>query len=231
MSQQSDSPVESLIPPQPLPEGAVDFARRVHGLMDGQPKDEATVAEVLDGMDDMFEKIAAGMYTLASMLVGEGEDGVSLVETAVANAEVAPCSSALQARKNSRHALCSAAIEMIARRDPASLAAPEETEGPGSCIEEDDLKSAGVTSEELEQMMAGPDRDRVRTWLESLATNLRIVFVIRAVAGFCSEETAQLLATHGGPQAAGWTPGAVRDCFRQALCSLASQLLHDSTAH
>ena len=35
-----------------------------------------------------------------------------------------------------------------------------------------------------------------------------------------------LLAAHGGPRAAGWTPEAVRELFRQALCSLASQLIH-----
>ena len=39
----------------------------------------------------MFDMIAAGLYSLASMLVGEGEDSVRLVETAVATAEVSVC--------------------------------------------------------------------------------------------------------------------------------------------
>jgi hypothetical protein len=35
-----------------------------------------------------------------------------------------------------------------------------------------------------------------------------------------------LLAAHGGARAAGWNADAVRELFRQALCSLASQLIH-----
>jgi len=75
-------------------------------------------------------------------------------------------------------------------------------------------------------MMAGPDRDRVRKWLQSLPTALRVIFILRAVAGFTTGETAALLADHGGPQATGWNPSAVSEFFRQGLCSLASQLIH-----
>ena len=75
-------------------------------------------------------------------------------------------------------------------------------------------------------MIAGPDRDRVRAWLESLPTALRTIYVLRAVAGLTATETADLLAQHGGRLAAGWTPEAVRELFRQGLCSLASQLIH-----
>jgi hypothetical protein len=57
---------------------------------------------------------------------------------------------------------------------------------------------------------------------------VRTVFVLRAVAGFCAFETAELLAAHGGPLAAGWNADAVRSVFRQGLCSLASQLLQAS---
>jgi DNA-directed RNA polymerase specialized sigma24 family protein len=78
----------------------------------------------------------------------------------------------------------------------------------------------------MERIIAGPDRDRVRNWLESLSTVMRTIYVLRAVAGFTATETADLLAAHGGPQAAGWNADAVRELFRQALCSLASQLIH-----
>jgi hypothetical protein len=78
-------------------------------------------------------------------------------------------------------------------------------------------------------MFAGPDRDRVRNWLAGLPTVLRTIFVLRAVAGFTTAETAGLLAEFGGPKAQGWTPDAVRDFFRQGLCSLASQLLKAAT--
>ena len=79
-------------------------------------------------------------------------------------------------------------------------------------------------------MLAGPDRDRVRKWLASLATIPRTIFVFRAVAGFTPAETARLLAEHGGAKAAGWTEDAVREFCRQALCSLASQLIQASAA-
>jgi DNA-directed RNA polymerase specialized sigma24 family protein len=75
-------------------------------------------------------------------------------------------------------------------------------------------------------MMAGPDRDRVRTWLESLPTPMRTIFVLRAVSGFSTPETAALLAAHGGAKAAGWSGEAVRELFRQGLCSLASQMIN-----
>jgi hypothetical protein len=83
-----------------------------------------------------------------------------------------------------------------------------------------------VTPDELEQMIAGPESRRLRDWLEGLSVQLRTIFVLRAVAGLSSPEVAGLLAEHGGPSAQEWTPDAVRGSFRQALCSLASQLIH-----
>lgn len=226
MSQKSITSNDSLIPPKPIPDGAQDFSERLHGLLDGQPKDEATVANALQGLDGMFDLIAAGLYSLASMLVGEGEDSIRLVETAVANAEVSTCHDPLVGRMSSRRALSIAALVLLAERNPDSLAAPEGLEPAHTCIEDDDLASAGISTEELESMIGGPDRDRVRNWLASLPTAVRTVFVLRAVAGFPAAETAELLKAHGGVQAAGWTPEAVREVFRQGLCSLASQLIH-----
>jgi Sigma-70, region 4 len=221
---------ESLIPPQPIPAGARAFSSRIQGLLDGQPKDDATVAKALEGMDDMFDLIAAGLYNMASMLVGAGEDSVRLVETAVTNAEVATGHDPEVGRKNSRRALSNAALEIIEQRNPGSLAAPAVLEPAGTCIEDDDLDAAGVSGAEIERMIAGPDRNRVRNWLESLPTAVRTIFVLRAVAGFTADETAELLTAHGGPKAAGWTEAAVRAVFRQGLCSLASQLIHATIA-
>ena len=181
------------------------------------------------GMDALIDMIAAGLYTMASMLVGEGEESVRLVETAIANADVAACKDATVARQSSRRALCDAALELMARRDAKSLEAPRGLEHVATCIEDDDLDAAGVSPVELEQMMAGPDRGRVRTWLSSLPAAMRTIFVLRAVAGFTAAETAGLLATHGGSAAADWTPEAVRELFRQGLCSLASQMIQASS--
>jgi len=186
--------------------------------------------EAEDGLEAIFELVAAGLYSLASMLLGEGEESVRLVEDAVANAEVSVCQDPEVARQSSRRELCAAALQVLAQRDPESLAAPEGLTPASVCIEEDDLAAAGISREELTGMIAGPERDRVREWLESLPVWIRVVFVLRAVAGFNAVETAALLRTHGGPEAAAWTPEAAREVFRQGLCSLASQLLQASTA-
>jgi hypothetical protein len=226
----NDTPDGSVIPPRSIPDGAHDFSDRVHELLDGQPKDDATVAKAIDGMDDIFDLIAAGLYSMASMLLGEGEESIRAVEAAIANAEVSACHNPLEARQSSRKALCAAALETIARRDAASLAAPEGLERASTCIEDDDLNAARESGEELLRMLAGPDRDRVRSWLASLPTAQRTIFVLRAVAGFTPAEIAGLLAAHGGPRAAGWNEDAVREFCRQALCSLASQVIQASTA-
>jgi DNA-directed RNA polymerase specialized sigma24 family protein len=230
MPQEVDPIPESLIPALPIPPGAMAFTQRMHGMMDGQSKDDATVAKAFEGMDEMVDRIAAGLYNLASMLVGEGEEGIGLVETTIATAEVSVCQDPLLARKNSRRALCRAAIESIEQRQPGSLAAPLRVVPVATCLEDDDLESAGISREDLDHMIAGPERERVRKWLESLPVATRVVFILRAVAGFTAAETAGLLAERGGAQAAGWTPDAVRDLFRQGLCSLASQLIQATAA-
>ncbi|HEY2471312.1 MAG TPA: hypothetical protein VGI45_26195 [Terracidiphilus sp.] len=225
MSHDSDSK-EVLIPRQPVPVGAEEFSRTVQGLLDGQPKDEATVTTALSGMDAMLDVIAAGLYSMASMLVGEGEDSIRLVETAIAHTDIPKGGDALQARQSSRRALCTAAVELIEHRNPGSLAAPEWLEHVSTCIEDDDLESAGISRAELESMLAGPNRQNVKNWIEGLATEIRVIFVLRAVAAFSADETATILAEHGGKGADGWNADAVREIFRQGLCSLASQLIH-----
>jgi hypothetical protein len=229
MPNQSISNSRVSIPPQPIPDGAKDFSARVRSLLDGKAKDEATVSRALEGMDALLNTIAAGLYSLASMMVGEGEDSVRLVETAVATTEVSVCEDPIEGRKNSRRALAKAALQMIAERDLASLAAPEGIEPVGGCIDDDDLEAAGVSTLELERTMSGPDRERVRNWLEDLPVNLRTVFALRAVAGLSAPETATMLSEYGGPSAAGWNTEGVRAVFRQGLCSIASQLIQAST--
>ncbi len=230
MTQGQNTPQEELTSPQPIPSGAEAFSKTMHGMVDGRPTDGATVQGAFAGVGEMFEMTAAGLYTLASMLIGEGEDSIRLVERAIETADISSADDALQARKNGRLALCKAAIQILECRTPGSLAAPEALEHAHTCIDDDDLDAASVSGEEFSQMLAGPDRDRVRTWLASLPTPQRFIFVMRAVAGFSSAETATMLATYGGPLAGGWTGEAVREFFRQALCSLASQLLHDATS-
>jgi DNA-directed RNA polymerase specialized sigma24 family protein len=231
MPPESSLPNESATTPQSVPHQSIlaeaeAFSKRVHGLMNGHAKDEAAVSTAIAGMDDVVDLMAARLYSLASMLVGEGEQSVRLVESAIANAEVSACHDLEEARRSGRRALVGVALDLLAKRDPGGLAAPDGMEPVAACIEDDDLASAGISTAELEKMIGGAERERVRSWLESLPTAQRTVFVLRAVAGFTTSETATMLRTHGGPQAAGWSPEGVRGVFRQGLCSLASQLLH-----
>jgi len=180
------------------------------------------------GLKEIFELVASGLYSLASMLVGEGEDSARLVVEAIASAQVSPCADPQQARWCSRRALAVAALKLLAGRCPGCLDAPQGLAPASTCIEGDDLASAGISTGELESMMSGADREQMREWLASLPTWMRTVFALRAVAGFNAAETAALLKLHGGPHAATWTPEAVSEVFRQGLCSLASQVLHAS---
>lgn len=200
------------------------------GPIPSQHGNRTTTARAFEGMDDAFDRMASGLYSLASMLVGEGEDSIDLLETAVATAEVTAGSSAEESFRSGQLAVATEAVELIAERDPEGLAAPEDLEAAVTCIEDDDLDAAAEAREAMERMIAGPDRDRVRAWLESLPTALRTIYVLRAVAGLTAAETVDLLAQHGGPHAAGWTPEAVRELFRQGLCSLASQLIHATSS-
>jgi DNA-directed RNA polymerase specialized sigma24 family protein len=186
------------------------------------------ILPVQDGMEEIFELVAAGLYSLASMLVGEGEESGRLVEEAVATAQVSPCADPQEARRSCRRALAVAALKLLAKRCPGCLDAPQGLAPATTCIEGDDLASAGISAEELEIMISGKERERVREWLTSLPVWMRTVFALRAVAGFNAAETAELLKSHGGPQAAAWTPELVSEVFRQGLCSLASQVLHAS---
>ncbi len=177
-------------------------------------------------MDEMFDEIAAGLYNLASMLVGEGEDSIQLVETAIATADVSSSTSVEEAGQSSRRALSRAALEQLEQRQPGCLAAPKALTPTTTCIQDDDLDSGGVSSDELAKLMAGHQRERVRQWLTSLPVEFRVIFGLRAVAGFSSPEVASLLVEHGGANVAGWSAAEVREVFRQALCSLASQVIH-----
>jgi hypothetical protein len=192
------------------------------------PDLDTDLSPIAPAWDSILETIAADLYRIGSMLLGEGEETISLVEQAVGAIYIPDCSSPADASHTGRLALAAGAIDLLQQNAPALFAAPADDSGPASCIEDDELDAAGVTHAELAEMLSGPDAHRLRTWLESLSAPLRIIFVLRAVAGLSSVEVAVLLAENGGQAAQNWDPNAVSSSFRQALCSLASQLLHAS---
>jgi hypothetical protein len=226
MDPREKSSFEPLLPAQPIPEGAEVFSARLHELLDGTQKDEESVNRSFAGLDDMFDRIAAGLYSMASMLVGEGEQSIQLIETAVTTARFVEGESALEARQSSRRALAEGAIRLLANHDPGCLNAPRDLHAGGGCIGDDELDAVGVSHDELERMLSGADHKRMRNWIKSLSTDMRVVFVLRAVALLSAAEIAELLRANAGPGAAGWTASQVREISRQSLCSLASQHLH-----
>ena len=221
---------DKLISQRPTPAGSDEFANKVNEQQNGHAKNEVKVGKEFESVDEMLDMIGASLYSMAAMLVGEGEDSIGLMEAAIARSEVLTGRDATEAERSTRRALCMAAIELIAERNPGSLAAPKGLQHAQTCIEDDDLEAAGISREELEQMLAGPNRASVRNWIEGLATETRVIFVLRAVAGFTADETTAMLAKHGGKGAEGWNSDAVREIFRQGLCSLASQVIHATTA-
>lgn len=227
----TDSPaINGKIPTEKDQLRSAEFFAQVSDMLDGKPKDPNAVEDALSGWDDVIERIATELYQIGTMLLGEGEETIAAIEKVVTDADVAVCKDYLEARHNARVLLGSEAIQTLSRRNESAFTAPEIGDsGPESCIEDDDLSAAGVTHAELEAMLNGPDNQHLRSWLEGLSPVLRTIFVLRAVGGLSSPEVAGLLAQHGGPVAQNWTPDSVRSSYRQALCSLASQLLHSRT--
>ena len=223
-------PLTGFLPEDPIHPQGPEFFAQVQEILHGQPKPDEAVEAALTGWDSLLEKIAGDLYRIASMLIGEGEETIGIIEQAVATADIPACANPEEARHSGRVALAVAAIGLLTARDAGILGAPAADSGPVSCIDEDDLSAAGVTSAELEVLLNGPDRGRLRAWLEGLGNPMRLIFVLRAVAGLSTPEVAGLLSLHGGASAKGWTPESVRAIFRAALCSLASQMIQASNA-
>jgi hypothetical protein len=212
----------------PVSDGGQDLRRRANELPNGPLQNQKT-DDNLVGLNEIFDLITSGLYNIASMLVGEGEESARLVEAVVSGDGISVCNDPAD-RKSGRKLLCAMALKSIEQRNPGSLAAPEQLAPTGICIEADHLEVARAAGDELARLSAGSGRERVREWLASLPTATRTVFVLCAVAGMTTENTARLLIEHGGPQAARWTSDTVHTIFLKGLCLLATQLIQDSTA-
>ena len=53
----------------------------------------------MENKDEILDRIASGLYNLASMLVGEGEKSAELVEQTISSSEVKLCCCPTEARK------------------------------------------------------------------------------------------------------------------------------------
>jgi DNA-directed RNA polymerase specialized sigma24 family protein len=167
---------------------------------------------------------ATKLFQTAALLLGNEAEAVSLVEETLATVEVDPCADAANAQGLVQSQLVQAAIRKLSQLEPGSFAVVEGQGGSASCIEDDDIQASGISPEQLSYLLVGDGRQQLRNWLEHLPAAQRVVFVERAVLGQSNSATAASL--NAGGAGAGWTPDNVSQVFRQALCSLATSLIH-----
>jgi DNA-directed RNA polymerase specialized sigma24 family protein len=169
-----------------------------------------------------IESAARELYQTAALFVGEEREAMQLVEETVASIEIDPCADGEAARDAANRELVRRSLARVASLRSSEMH-PSATSDLGGCVDTDDLSAAGITREQLEGMLTGSGRARMRQWLEGLGPVERSVFVLRAVLGRTGAESARLLeqATTDA-----WTEANVGGAYRAALCSLASALVH-----
>ena len=170
------------------------------------------------------EQTALELFQLASLLVGDQEQALRLVEECVSTSDLDPCAAEAGAEERVREKLTQSALTWMREHAPESFAVDETPATLGGCVETDDLEAAGISSAKLAEMLSGEQRHKLRNWLDELPLAQRAVFVLRAVLGRNNASTAAALKQAGG--SAGWTADMVSLMFRSALCSLANQLAH-----
>jgi hypothetical protein len=172
---------------------------------------------------------AVELYQLAALMLGDESQAIGVFEAAVADTNIDPCDEADASIAAARVQLVETAVARLSQADPAAFdAATLAGHAAGGCIDGDDLDSAGITSDQLTTMMNGPGRQALRDWLNQLPVAQRAIFVERAILGWDNNASAASLSRAAAQD---WQPSQVSDLFRQALCSLASSLLHSAVEH
>jgi len=168
------------------------------------------------------ETAAVEVYRFAALMLGNEAEALSLVENTVASVDIDPCNDPSAATGLVRDRVLDGALAIMHRHDPRSFADIPPTDSPGSCIEDD--STVPLSGSEISDLVAGAGRGPLREWLARLSEVQRAVFVQRAVLRISNADTARALNRHSKPSI--WTTEAVSALFRQALCSLASSLIH-----
>ena len=165
------------------------------------------------------------LFQTAALLLGDETTALELVEQSVAAVEMDPCADGAAARASYSRELLERTLGHVAAHHPGQL--QPSAFDVGGCVATDELEAAGITRSQLEEMLSGSSSRRMRQWLEGLQPVERVIFVLRALLGRSSAESASLLARSTG---ATWDTSHVGGAYRSALCSLASALVH-SAAH
>jgi hypothetical protein len=168
------------------------------------------------------ENAAVEVYRFAALMLGNEAEALSLVENTVAAVEIDPCADPCAAKGLVRERVLDGALAIMHLQDPTSFAYAPRVDGSGSCFEDD----APLSGAEISAMLASAGPGHLRDWLNRLSQAQRAVFVQRAVLGSSNAETARAINRLARP--AVWTGKAVSSVFREALCSLASSLVHST---
>jgi len=172
---------------------------------------------------------AAGeLYQVAALMMGDESRAIELVESTVAQTIIDPCAEAGASVSAALESLMEKAVARLSKTDPEAFKAPILLASAGGhCIDDDDLSAVGISASQLTDMVNGPERRRLRDWLNRLPVSQRVIFVVRATLGWDNAATAALLSKTASGN---WQPWQVSELFRQALCSLATSLVHAAVA-
>jgi len=166
---------------------------------------------------------AAELYQLAALMLGDETGAADLVESVLTKTNIDPCADAETSVNAARVNLVETAVARLSQADSEAFNAPAPSAGPSGCIDDDDLAAAGISADRLAEMVHGSERRALRDWLNKLPVAQRTVFVERAILGW---DNAKAAATLSRAASRTWHPGQVSNLFRQALCSLATSLVH-----
>lgn len=167
---------------------------------------------------------ATELYQLAALMMGDELKAADLAETAIAQTKIDPCAQPHASMEAARVNLVEMGVTRLNETDPMAFEVPAlSISHAGGCIEDDDLSSAGISADQLKSILNGGGRHSFRDWLEKLSIAQRAIFVERAVLGWDNAAAAVSLTKTTGCK---WQPAQVSELFRQALCSLATSLVH-----
>ena len=172
------------------------------------------------------ENAAVEMYRFAALMLGSEAEALRLVENTVTAFEIDPCADPSAAKGIVRERVLQGALEIMHRQDPASFAQVPTAAPASACLEGDN--AGPLSGDQIAEIVAGAGRGSFREWLDHLSQAQRAVFVQRAVLGQDNAATASAINRLARP--AVWTDDAVGRLFLQALCSLASSLVHAAPA-
>jgi hypothetical protein len=168
---------------------------------------------------------AIELYHLAAHMLGDESQAAELVEAAISQTNIDPCVEADASFDAARVKLVETAVTRLSQADPQAFIPPALSGGPSGCIESEDLASAGISAGQLAGMVNDPERCNLRDWLNKLPLAQRTIFVQRAILGWDNAAAALSLSRASSRN---WQLRQVSEVFRQALCSLATSLMHSA---